>query len=471
MGNELSRVSQPPAVTGIVLLACFMGVVVPIYAGIMGDSLARLAALPALVTLGILLVFSRKLLFLVILLFRASGDIFFESTRFSLAGYPIGVGGLINAFVILIALLLVVEQPGILSKKVFTIWGLFLLTALCGAVVAPVKTDALRLYLQLFSYFAVFVSALYVVRSAHDFKFCVRIVLWSSVLPAIYALVDTGLNAGASGIAEFRVQSTFSHPNIFAFYLTLVIPLALYMLKSSSVTLSTGKRLVLTAYMIFLLALLLLTQARSAWVACFAMFAVYGLIFERRYLVYVVVAPLLALVIPSVHDRLLDLAVGNEYVLYAKLNSFAWRQLIWKSALQWMEPAHYFLGYGLDSFKYYAPTFFPLAGGVNWGAHSVYVQLLFEVGAAGLLAFMWLFGRLLWLLRLMVRVDKLGAFISIALIVQYLIISLSDNMLAYLSFNWYLFFMLGAACAAVLTGWKPRPEASQATRLEHQDSV
>jgi hypothetical protein len=82
-------------------------------------------------------------------------------------------------------------------------------------------------------------------------------------------------------------------------------------------------------------------------------------------------------------------------------------------------------------------------------------------GLAGLLAYLWLYGRLLWMLRAMVPLDRLGAFISIALIVVYLVISFSDNMLAYLSFNWYFWFMVGAACSSVAVGLKPRSEVRQ----------
>ena len=38
--------------------------------------------------------------------------------------------------------------------------------------------------------------------------------------------------------------------------------------------------------------------------------------------------------VPSVRDRLLDLGQGNEVGRYAELNSFAWRQLLWKTAME-----------------------------------------------------------------------------------------------------------------------------------------
>lgn len=435
--------------TAIVLIALLLGLALPAYVGAMDYGIGRSMALPAALLLGLLLLYSRIWLLLLILLFRASGDIIFESTKFSMGSMQIGVGGLINVFVILIAFLLVVEKPSFLPKKMLSMWIPFLIVAMVGIVIAPVKGDAIRLYLALISYFAIFISAFYFVRSRDDFKRCVRLILWSSLLPALYALVDIALHGGVVGANGDRLQSTFSHPNIFAFYLTLIVALGLYMLKSEAATLSTQSRVGLTGYMFLMLILLMLTQTRSAWVACFLMFCVYGLIFERRYLLYLLLLPLLALLIPGVRDRVLDLGAGNEVVQYAKLNSFAWRVYLWESGFKWMRPAHYLFGYGLDSFQHYSPTFFPLAGKTNFNAHNIYVQWIFELGALGLLAYLWLYGRLLWVLRKLPSIDKLGGFIAISLVIQYLMVSFSDNMASYLAFNWYFWFVAGSACAVI----------------------
>ncbi|NMM39123.1 MAG: O-antigen ligase family protein [Glaciimonas sp.] len=464
MGKRLLLTTEQFSVATIILIAILVGLSLPAYVGAMDDSIARSMALPALLFLGLLLLYSRILLLMLILLFRSSGDVIFESTRVSLGAIQIGVGGLINVFVILIALLLVIEKPSIVPKKMLTIWVPFLVLALAGVVISPVKGDAIRVLLALISYFAIFVSAFYVVRSPDDFKRCVRLILWSSVLPATYALVDIALHGGTGGPNGARLQSTFSHPNIFAFYLTLVVSLGFYVLKSDTITLSKGNKLVLTAYTFLMLALLMLTQTRSAWIACFSLFAAYGLFFERRYLLYLFLAPLFALLIPSVRDRLLDLGSGNEVVQYAKLNSFAWRVYLWESAFNWMRPANYLLGYGLDSFQHYSPTFFPLAGKTNFNAHNLYVQWIFELGALGLFAYLWLFGCLLWLLRKMLPINKLGGFILILLVIQYLMVSFSDNMAAYLAFNWYFWFIAGSACAVVAADLKLKSD--QDTRHE-----
>ncbi len=437
------------SVAALVLVAILVGMSLPAFVGAMDDNIARSLALPALLLLGLLLLYSRVMLLMLIILFRSSGDLIFESTRISLGAIQIGVGGLINVFVVLIALLLIVEKPSFVPKKMFSMWAPFLILAVVGVVTSPEKGAAIRVLLALISYCAIFISAFYVVRTPDDFKRCVRLILWSSVLPAIYALADMAIHGGITGPHGARLMSTFSHPNIFAFYLTLVVSLGFYVLKSATYALSSRDRVILTGYTFLMLAFLVLTQTRSAWIACLSLFAAYGLFFERRYLLYLVLLPLLAMLIPSVRDRVLDLGAGNEIVQYGKLNSFAWRVYLWESALSWMRPANYLLGYGLDSFQRYSPTFFPLAGETNFNAHNIYVQWIFELGTLGLLAYLWLFGRLLWLLKKMLPINKLGGFVLILVVMQYLMVSFSDNMAAYLAFNWYFWFIAGSACAVV----------------------
>lgn len=435
---------------GIVLLTGLIGGAVPFYVGAMGDKLSHLMVLPALILLGFLLIFNRVLLLLLILLFRASGDLILATTKFNLAGISIGIGGLINAFMILIALSLVIEKPGVVPNKIFTMWSFYLLIGLYGLFIAPSKADAIRMYLGAFSNFAVFVSSFYVIGSKGSFGSCIRIILWSSAIPVIYALLDFLFNGAFVGTPGFRLKSTFAHPNIFAFYLILIISFTLYILKSSKYTLSTMRRSALSLYMTLLLALLLLTQTRSAWAACFTLFLMYGFFFQRRYLLYLILMLFLALLIPSVQERLLELGSGNEVVQYAKLNSFAWRLLMWESGLKWMKAGGYLLGYGGESFSYYSMSFFPLSNGTPMGAHNVFVQLFFELGIVGVSAFLWLFLRILHFLRPMFLFDRLAGLTIVFLVIAYLMLSISDNLSHYLVFNWYFWFIIGSALAAAL---------------------
>lgn len=418
------------------------------YVSLVEGNLLLISALPFILAMLMLLVIDKRKLFLLILLFRASGDIVFENSKF---GGGFGVGGLINALVIFIALLFIIERPGVINRRIVSIWGGLLLVALAAIFHAPDIKDAVRLFLALNSYCAVFVIAFYVVRTKADFELCISTILLSSLLPVLYAFVDLALHGGTANSEEgFRLQSTFSHPNIFAFFLVLNISLLFYRIKTAWQHIPLPAKWAAYGYLFLLFAMLMLTKTRSAWAGCILIFAVYGAMFERRYLLYLLLAPLLALLVPSVRDRLLDLGSGNEYVQYAKLNSFAWRLLLWKSAMEWMNPVNAVFGYGLNAFKQYSPIFFPLAGNTNFGAHSTYVQWYFETGIVGVLSSAWMYLRLFFTLKDGVRQHKLRAVIAITMLIEYLFFAFSDNMLDYLAFNWYFWFFIGSACALTM---------------------
>ncbi|HEX7983492.1 MAG TPA: O-antigen ligase family protein [Duganella sp.] len=430
----------------LVCVAGVLGAATPILVDLMGGSLSKVMALPAAILFGLLIIYDRKLTLLMIILFRASGDNVLELTRFSIGSYPVGVGGVINAMVILLAMLLVFEKPSLVPRRGYMAWLPFLLVTMLGVFTSPEKGDAARLFLTQLSYFAIFVGGYYCVRSMQDFRFCMKLMLWSSVIPILYSFYILAYVKLAVG-GEFRMRGTFGHPNVMAFYLTVIVAVAFYLLKTLPAQTPTRVRAGLVLYMLVLLAMLVLTKTRSAWTATGLAFGLYALIFERRYLIYMAVLGALALFIPGVGDRLSDLGQGNQVSIYSNLNSFAWRVYLWETAIAWMSPISFIIGNGLQSFVKYSIIFFPIAGKVAYGAHSVYVQLLFELGVFGLITFGWLGYSLLKQLMPMFKIDKLAGYTLVVMMVNLLVCSFSDNMFYYLSYNWYLWFAVGAGCA------------------------
>lgn len=445
----------------VALLAVAAGVLVPPYVSVMGDSLMKLAALPVALFLTFFLLASRSNLLRLIILVRASGDVVFESTRFGIGGAEIGVGGLLNGFVILIALMLVLEQPARFKRELVRAWGWFLAIAFVGIIFSPDPGAAIRLYLQLLSTFAVFVGGWYLVESKNDFKKCVKLIVWSSVVPVVYGAYQFATGSGVFyDDAGIRYQSTFSHPNVYAFYLALAISLTFYVLKSPLFRIGGWTKFGIALYLVVLLVMLGLTKTRSAWIAVAAIFFVYGLFFERRYLLYVLGGGVLALFVPGVGDRMLEVMGQQPVVIssYTPLNSFEWRQSIWTSALAWMSPARYLTGYGLEAFPALSTTFFAESNNIHYGAHNDYVQVFFELGAIGVLAFIGLYLDAIRLARGLFRTDRLAGFVTVALVVEYLVVAASDNMMQYLSFNWYVWFLLGAGAALAVQSQAARAE-------------
>jgi O-antigen ligase len=386
----------------------------------------------------------RRMLLAVILV-RPSCDRAFELVKAGL-DQSSGPGAAINALVILLAVLAAVHVPLVILSPVIAAWLTFLAAAVASALHGPDPAAGVRLLLALCSYLAVLVLASLVVRFRRDVELGLKAALASSLVPVAYAILEM-----ATGMIQFnddgRLQGTFTHPNIFAFFIVGVVTLILFLRCTTLVTLSSPLQHFLFAYMVLLLLLLLITQTRSAWIAMALILMGYALIVDRRGLLLVLLLPLVLLV-PGVSERVLDLTSGNVEGGYAQLNSYAWRQLLWRDTLEWMSanPSVVF-GYGLDLYKSYTPLFFP-KGTEGVGAHNAFLQIYFEMGLFGLGSFVLIFVCLISQLAARMRHDFAGSAILILWCVGYLLCCYSDNMLDYLQFQWFFWFCIGTVCAA-----------------------
>lgn len=385
-----------------------------------------------------------------ILLTRASADPVFNLLGGEAGAASMGAGAVFNVLAILIAGLFLLLSPLRAPFPVLAIWGPFLFAAFASTLYAPDFAGAARLAFVLLSYWAFFTLPFFILRSGQDLSRLVLLVIASSVVPSLYAFVD--IARGLSDLAEFRLQSTFSHPNIYAFYLVLMLGLALYVRASRGLDVSPAIRRLVTLYIPLLLMFLLLTKTRSAWGVCGVMMLVYALRIDRRFLAGLLLVPLLFAANPSLLERLTDVTAATEVDSFAqlsestRLNSYVWRQALWESALpQALEQP--WIGHGLGSFKPATPSFFPLIGPEGIDGHNFYLQMGFELGLAGLVSIAWLFGCIVWMLVKGWRRDPPGLLVASCVLVSYLLESYSDNMHFYLSFNWYFWFVMGTIYA------------------------
>jgi O-antigen ligase len=404
---------------------------------------------------------------LAIFLIRSACDPSFELTK-SAIGQEMGLGAVVNALIIGLAFLVFLESPALIGSAILPMWGGFLISAFASTIISPDPMKALRIFLVLSSYAAAFALPFSLVRSKEKALQCLLIIMCSSVVPVTYAFVElaTGSAATESGI---RLKSTFTHPNIFAFYLVCLLALIMFMLRSSLGSLSPRVRSWFVLYLPVTIIFIALTGTRSAWVGAAILIVIYAIIADRRYLLCLLLIPLV-FYIPGVEERLVDLESGNVDYGYARLNSYAWRKLMWERTLDWfMDNPSLLLGYGLGSFRYYLPAFFfkAAAEGGN-DPHNVYVQIFFEMGIFGLVTFVWLIASLFIKLRKQYSFDKGGFIIMTALLASYLIACSSDNMLDYLAFQWYFWFFMGIVCAWIRLETAISRRSADADRWTHK---
>lgn len=434
-----------PAAIGILFLCLVFGYGSALVGNVVAERPVLLMGVPLLGILVITYMVNPSALAVALILSRAALNPLFEEARFASFG---GLGGLVNVALIALAITLCLRNPQRIPKQIWWAWLPFIACQAIACAYAPDKVAAIRTLLGHFATFAVLLIAFLLADSRAAFVSLAK-ALAASAIP-VFMIVGWSVISGATSYqlegmetVSNRYSAPFTHPNILAFYCLTFVVLFFYLLKSKAFVPGNAGKVALWVGLVGLFVVLLLTKTRSSWLICVLIFFSFGLLFERRYLIYLLLAGISAFAVPEVRDRLADLGQGNEVVQYAKLNSFAWRKLIWQEGLEWMEPARYLLGYGVNSFKEHSPLFFRLSGGAKFGAHNIWVQLFFETGVLGLAAFSWsLFsiGRLAIGRR---SQDPIASFALVALLSGFALAGISDNMMDYLVSNQYLWFVVG----------------------------
>jgi O-antigen ligase len=410
---------------------------------------------------------------LILLAVRPWLDLLFGQVQIHIAGRSISPGAGVNILVILVGLIACFDRNRlILPRRVVLIWTPYLIISFLGILYSPQHFTAFRIFLVIVSNAAMFLMAYRLDLIPSDERTLCRTLLLSSTIPILFAPVQMVMGWGPLG----RVSSVFSHPNVFAFFCMMLAAYFAHCLNKGLFSDRRTKRLLLVAT-VLLLGCLLLTGTRSAWAATLVFGLLYCAQTRPKLLPAMILLPCLALFIPQVADRVgqiftetnIDLdyvaavargeVAGSETI---QLDSYQWRKFMWQSAMNWVADKP-LLGHGLESFTFYVKQFFPLAVGAGQGAHNIYVQLLFELGGLGLIAYIWIPASTIWFTLRGRRSRRLDwAFLS-SVIAGYHVAAYSDNMFYYLVVNWEFWFLCGSYLV-----WLTRPLAQNAPAAEDQ---
>ncbi|MGL4636634.1 MAG: O-antigen ligase family protein [Beijerinckiaceae bacterium] len=408
-------------------------------------------ALIILVLLGALLVFlalfglRRTVLGLVVA--RPACDKAFEWVK-QMAGGANGPGAALNILVLVMATVAIIQRPRVLLNPLAMAWCLVLGAALTSLLLSPDPAAGIRLLMTLVTYAAMTILPFALVRSLDDAASYLSAIIASSIVPASWAIVELVANP-AILMGDDRLESTFTHSNILAFYLMGVMTLIMFMQSSRVIVITPRLRKFLLAYGGLLMLLLLATKTRSAWIATALILGGYALLVDRRWLLGLLALPLV-LLIPGIGERVLDLGGGNVNDAYANLNSYAWRQLLWSETWQWLKDnPSVIYGHGLDMFVPHVPLFFSRgAEPAGIGAHNAILQIYFETGLVGIIAFALLFTAVFHALCNHMLRDFAGGLLLVLLSIAHMLVSYSDNLLDYLKFQWLFWFAIGTVAAS-----------------------
>jgi O-antigen ligase len=441
-----------------IFAALFFGLASLAFVQLVNTNYIFLLAPPVVLLIGLLFIFDRYAFFLLVIVMRASLDSAFNAIKIG----SFGLGAVLNALVILIALLALLEKPVKLNFDLSSIkkaWLLFLGLGFVSIFYAPSVVSSVKLFLIYVSYGSIFLLGFSLIKTPDDFGKWMKAIALSSLIPVLYSLFSIAIGGAGLKLYKYeglRLQGPFPHANPFSAYLVFITSFFFYLYKSKAWFISVGVRRFLPAYIFILLGLLLMTKTRSAWAVTYLLFFLYGVFHERKFLIIVFTVPFLALMIPEIQDRVIDLTQGNNFgsTGYERLNSFAWRLQIWQDSIDWMAKSHYLFGYGLASFINYS-QYFAMANAFQTqdfdiNAHNIYVQTFFELGLFGLIAILYLFSSYIRTFIKIYKMDSLLVFFLIAIFSQILLQAITDNLLDYLTVEWYMWFFIGISISYII---------------------
>ncbi len=409
--------------------------------------------LPLGVVFLLFLIIRPKQALVVILMARPILDQAMESTR--LGGMQgMGIGSIFNLGIILIFVLLYFKNSAVIAapKKFIFWWIIYLLILLVSIVYSPFVLRAVRLYLNHITYFSMAVLPFLLIKRKQDFFFWIKVLIISFILPILFANIDMATGGRYyNPDSGRRIVGTFTHPNILAFFLLLGITLYFFVNRSRAFHLSSKMRIGINILIANMAVLLIAAKTRSAWIAAFLVYFLYGWLKEKRIILVLLVMCCVAALTPAVQDRVVTMFGSGGSEQYEGVDSFNWRLQAWGATFKpiFEKPLH---GHGLASFFRLSSQF--SEHGENFGSHNLYLEIWFESGVFALLSYCMLLlttFRIFWDKVSREKdpvVSRLAALMA-SYVVSYIIVCVSDNLAYYLVFNWYFWFFVGLAMVGI----------------------
>lgn len=385
--------------------------------------------------------------FAFLIIMRTAADFLTGQALFSVGGLSVNFTSLMGAIVIMFAIIVFIRNKGWQVKTPLAIsWLLFLGLAAVLSFNSISLSASLVEFLRWLSFFALFILGFYLFRGSKILTSLIRILIASSLIPTLVALWQALNQQGVFDGERWRLNGTFVHPNMLAFYLVFVITLACFIflsLKKQAV-----EKYIYLVLAIPFLAVLILTYTRGAWLCLFVVFFLIGLTRFRAFLLaglgliiifYIAFIPF--------QDRV------NSLFSFSATDSTVWRIDLWRDAVGYAKSRPIF-GYGPGTADIVISNNRSAILGSS-EPHNDYIKILLETGVIGLAAYLSLLANLLWRMKQGFQNEKwprrklLFLFMLIFSGSLYLF-SAGDNILKDSSLQWSFWALCGAMMFAYL---------------------
>lgn len=398
-------------------------------------------------TLFLISLFNFKLGFLLILFIRPIIDLSVYNVIFSIGALSVNALSLYGLMMFVISFFYIHTKKNnwryLSHRYLFIAWVLFLgigiLTIFNSFSLAETAKDILR-YLSIFYSFLV---GFFILKDSKDLSLLIKVIIWSALVPAVLSLFQIINKTGLPDDKIYRAFGTFTHPNMLAFFLTLAITMAIFLILNIRKTRLEVHvySLLATLYTI----ILFFTYTRGAYLVILTVLFIIGITKFRKFLIVSFIFLLFLYVsLSSVQSRFDSIFENDLY------GSIAWRFDLWRDAYGYVKEKP-LTGYGLGT----AQTIIAINRDyhlVSSEPHNDYLQIALDGGYPLLLAYLVLISSLLiaflrsYLQEERPRLKSFFIFLPV-LSISIFVMSSGDNLLNNIAMQWQLWSLAGASLA------------------------
>lgn len=302
--------------------------------------------------------------------------------------------------------------------------------------------ESLMYLIRLISLLAIYLSIYNIIQVENDALKILRAVIYSSIIPVSLGFYQYIVGGGLLS-PEFnfnRLNSTFIHPNVYAFYLITILFYIIFLYYLEKYITGESDLRFKIVLSILVLIQLVFTYSRGAWIGVMAGLLVVAL-FMKETRKWIVISSILFIIVflPQILNRTTDL-MGPSLKKYS-MSSWTYRLELWHALLKNAFIHKPLLGYGLGQSvfaakKYSLFTIIP---------HNDYLRILIELGVTGLIPFLlfWMYN--LWNLFKRFKWEKTYPKLNTVLLgflTALLVCSFADSIIYAISNAGYMFALL-----------------------------
>lgn len=406
------------------------------YAGNLSMQYQSWFLIPGVIAFFLLIagVFARPFqVFLALIILRPLVDKYLAGIRF-MGENLLSIYSLFYIFFIIVVIIRS-DDIKIFPKNIrpFYILIIFSILSLPGSIDLFTSTTFVLRFLSLLS---IYLLTYNFIKTKEDATRIIRTVVLYSIIPLLYGIYQFLFNIrGLMRVGDFfRVQSTFSHPNTYAYYVLIIFffnVCLFYLLRD------TKKRKYCLLLNIPILVSIVLTYTRSAWIGLFVGVFVLAILEKRMRLPLFISILLFGFFFyPVVMARFDDILNPSQYG-----NSLTFRFDIWNELINNAFIKRPLLGFGGGTSKIVSEA---LTEKYSYNPHNDYIRLILDVGIMGTVPYLvFIFYNLFDILvKIRKRINRQINIAALGVFMSLIVCSISDNIIYYVSVYGYFLILL-----------------------------